>query len=106
MAYLSGMSRSCDAVDAHWRRNPKGRASFPASLRCSGSTDRQGPSSPSRLGVRENTLRRGYVSLVLGALSLLRGIAVLAGGGGLAEPAAIGAVPAIQIETPLLDSPV
>ena len=70
MEYLNGMSRNSDAVDAHSRHNPEGRASFTAPLRWSGSTARQGPSSPSRLGLRQNTLRRGYVSLVLAALSV------------------------------------
>ena len=70
--YLLGMARSCDAAEADSRPNPKGRASFPACRRYSDSTTREGSrlqtrsigfgdlsSSPSRLGLRQNPLRRG-----------------------------------------------
>ena len=91
VTYLYGMSRSSDAVDAHSRHNPQGRASFAASRRCSGSTGRQArrqrlqipmkrdlETSPSRLGLRQNTLRRGASHSVSGSY-LPRPVAVWAG---------------------------
>ncbi len=71
LTYLYGMSRSSDAIDAHSRHNPQGRASFAASRHCSGSTGRGAPSSPSRLGLRQNTLRRGASHSVRGSKGAL-----------------------------------
>ncbi len=80
--YLYGMSRSYDAVDAHSRHNPQGRASFAASRRGPRRTARRrgapallvldgapSPASPSRLGLRQNTLRRGASHSVSGSKS-------------------------------------
>lgn len=58
MGFLDGMSRSLDAVDAHWRRKAKGRASlFAASLHWAGSTVRQvkGRRAISLWGVAKHT---------------------------------------------------